>query len=74
MSNVNFRVDDVLKKKSYSVLKELGITPSELFKSVLQYVADTGKLPVKHIVVSEEDLKLLSMMRERIQEVEESLE
>lgn len=74
MSNVNFRVDDVLKKKSYSVLKELGITSSELFKSVLQYVADTGKLPVKHIVVSEEDLKLLSMMRERIHEVEESLE
>lgn len=74
MSNVNFRVDDALKKKSYAVLKELGVTPSELFKSVLQYVADTGKLPVKHVVVSEEDLKLLSMMREKIQEVEESLE
>ncbi|MFT4021893.1 MAG: type II toxin-antitoxin system RelB/DinJ family antitoxin [Acinetobacter sp.] len=64
MSNVNFRVDDELKKRAYAVLNDLGVTPSALFKSVLQYVADTGKLPVQHVVLSEEDAKLLGQIRQ----------
>ncbi len=47
MATVNFRVDEALKEKSYSILKEQGIAPTDFFTSILEYVATTGKLPVK---------------------------
>ena len=35
MATVNFRVDEALKEKSYSILKEQGIAPTDLFLSML---------------------------------------
>ena len=55
MATVNFRVDEALKEKSYSILKEQGIAPTDFFTSILEYVATTGKLPVKKALLSEED-------------------
>lgn len=46
MATVNFRIDEALKEKSYSILKEQGIAPTDFFTSILEYVATTGKLPV----------------------------
>jgi RHH-type rel operon transcriptional repressor/antitoxin RelB len=48
MATVNFRVDEALKEKSYSILKEQ-IAPTDFFTSILEYVATTGKLPVKKL-------------------------
>ncbi|WP_440447103.1 type II toxin-antitoxin system RelB/DinJ family antitoxin, partial [Pseudomonas aeruginosa] len=47
MATVNFRVDGALKEKSYSILKEQGIAPTEFFTNILEYIATTGKLPVQ---------------------------
>ena len=47
MATVNFRVDEALKEKSYSILKEQGIAPTEFFTNILEYIATTGKLPVQ---------------------------
>jgi RHH-type rel operon transcriptional repressor/antitoxin RelB len=66
MASVNFRVSDDLKEKSFSVLKEQGIAPTDFFTSVLEYIVNTGKLPVKKVVVSNEDLELLALARKRI--------
>jgi RHH-type rel operon transcriptional repressor/antitoxin RelB len=66
MASVNFRVSDDLKEKSFSVLKEQGIAPTDFFTSVLEYIVNTGKLPVKQVVVSEEDFELLALIRKRI--------
>ena len=39
MATVNFRVDEALKEKSYSILKEQGIAPTEFFTNILEYIA-----------------------------------
>lgn len=41
MATVNFRIDEALKEKSYSILKEQGIAPTDFFTSILEYVATT---------------------------------
>lgn len=74
MATVNFRVDEALKEKSYSILKEQGIAPTEFFTSVLEYIATTGKLPVKKALLSEEDAELLEIARKRIHDPKEMFE
>ena len=65
-SNINFRVDDGLKAKSYAVLEQLGISPSELLRQTLEYVAQSGKLPFKPVLMNDEDLALLNKARKRL--------
>ncbi|MDM1249435.1 type II toxin-antitoxin system RelB/DinJ family antitoxin [Acinetobacter sp. R933-2] len=74
MATVNFRVDEALKEKSYSVLREQGITPTEFFTNVLEYIAATGKLPVQKALLSEEDTELLAIVRKRINDPKEMFE
>ena len=74
MATVNFRVEQALKEKSYSVLKEQGISPTELFINVLEYIATTGKLPVQKALLSEEDIELLTVVRKRINDSKEMFE
>jgi RHH-type rel operon transcriptional repressor/antitoxin RelB len=74
MATVNFRVDETLKEKSYSILKEQGIAPTEFFISVLEYIATTGKLPVQKALLSEEDATLLAIVRKRINDPKEMFE
>ena len=74
MASVNFRVDDSLKVKSYQVMDQLGVSPTDLFKQVLQYIADTGKLPVRSIVVSDEDADLYALVKKRIHDPKEMFE
>lgn len=68
MATVNFRVDDTLKMQAYQVLDKQGVTPTEFFTNLLKYVVDTGKLPVKSMVLSEEDSELLAIAKQRSQE------
>ena len=39
---------------------------SELCQSVLEYVAETGKIPVKRELLSEEDRELIRLTLERL--------
>lgn len=74
MATVNFRIDDNLKEKSYAVMHQLGVTPTDIFKNVLQYIAETGKLPVKTVVVSDEDAELLALVKKRLNDPRDMFE
>lgn len=68
MATVNFRVDDMIKMQAYQVLQGQGITPTELFTNVLKYIMQTGKIPVKSAILSEDDAQLLAIAQQRSQE------
>lgn len=65
MATVNFRIDDNIKTNAYKVLDEQGITPTEFFTNLLKYVVETGKLPVKNVLVSDDDSELLALATKR---------
>ena len=67
-------VDEALKEKSYSILKEQGISPTDFFTNILEYVATTGKLPVQKALLSEEDAELLALVRKRMNDPKEMFE
>lgn len=66
MAAINIRIDDDLKARSFAELEKLGVTPSELLRQTLQYVADMGKLPFKPMLLTDEDAELVSLVRERL--------
>lgn len=54
-TQIGFRIDEGLKEAAYAKLDELGVTPTDLFRDVLQYVVMYGKLPVRRVIVSNTD-------------------
>ncbi|NBA96086.1 type II toxin-antitoxin system RelB/DinJ family antitoxin [Pseudomonas sp. R5(2019)] len=66
MASINIRIDDELKQRSFAELEKLGVTPSELLRQTLQYVADRGKLPFKPMLLSDEDQELLAVVADRL--------
>lgn len=66
MASINIRVDDDLKARAYRELEKLGVTPSELMRQALQYVADRGQLPFRTMLMTEEDEALMAVVRERL--------
>lgn len=66
MASINIRIDDELKTRAFTELERLGVTPSELLRQTLQYVADMGRLPFKPALLTEEDEELLAQVRERL--------
>lgn len=66
MATINIRIDERLKRESFEVLQELGVTPSELLRMALQYVADTKQLPLKAHLLTPEDEALIATVRERL--------
>ncbi|MDU9403247.1 type II toxin-antitoxin system RelB/DinJ family antitoxin [Pseudomonas sp. zfem004] len=66
MASINVRVDDDLKVRAYRELEKLGVTPSELMRQALQYVAERGQLPFKPGLLTEDDEPLLVTVRERL--------
>jgi RHH-type rel operon transcriptional repressor/antitoxin RelB len=67
MSTISIRVDEKLKHDAYQALQQLQITPSELLRQTLEYVAQHRKLPFKPVLLNEEDQALLQTVRERLQ-------
>lgn len=65
-ASINIRVDDDLKARAYRELEKLGVTPSELMRQALQYVADRGQLPFRTMLMTEEDEALMAVVRERL--------
>jgi RHH-type rel operon transcriptional repressor/antitoxin RelB len=66
MASINIRVDDDLKARAYRELDRLGVTPSELMRQALQYVAERGQIPFRPVLLTEEDEALVSLVRERL--------
>ncbi|GBQ96527.1 translation repressor RelE/RelB/StbE [Acetobacter nitrogenifigens DSM 23921 = NBRC 105050] len=66
MASINLRIDDTLKTAAYRRLAELGVTPSELIRQTFEYVVETGRLPVKSHILTEDDQDLLAVARERL--------
>ena len=66
MGTINLRIDDDLKTRSYAVLEKLGVTPSELLRQTLEYVASQERLPFRMTVVTEDEEALLALVRERL--------
>lgn len=66
MASINIRIDDDLKLRSFAELEKLGITPSELLRQTLQYVAERGRLPFKPVLLTDEDEALIAVVTERL--------
>lgn len=66
MASINIRIDDELEQRSFAALEKLGVTPSELLRQTLQYVAERGKLPFKAALFSEEDEALIAVGAQRL--------
>ena len=66
MASINIRIDDDLKARAYSELDRLGVTPAELMRQALQYVAERGQLPFRPVLMTEEDEALIATVRERL--------
>jgi len=66
MGTITIRVDDSLKIEAYKALEDLNVTPSELLRQTLEYVAHNHKLPFKTVVLNDEELELLTTVRERL--------
>ncbi|MGX2951085.1 type II toxin-antitoxin system RelB/DinJ family antitoxin [Ursidibacter sp. B-7004-1] len=68
MSNLNIRIDDMVKQQAFAAFDNLGITPSDAIRSFLAYVAETGKMPIKQVIVSDEDAELYALVKKRLNE------
>ena len=66
MGTINLRIDDDLKTRSYAVLEKLGVTPSDLLRQTLEYVATQERLPFRTAVVTADEEALLALVRERL--------
>lgn len=66
MGTINLRIDDELKARSFAVLERLGVTPSDLLRQTLEYVATQERLPFRTSVVTEDEEALLALVRERL--------
>lgn len=66
MASITVHIDDDLKMRAYRELEKLGVTPSELMRQALQYVAERGQLPFKSVLVTDEDEALLATVHDRL--------
>lgn len=68
MGNLNVRIDDDLKARSFAALEKPGVTPSERLRQALEYVAENGKLPFQRTLLNDEDRQLIEIVRERLRD------
>lgn len=68
MANLNIRIDDNIKQQAFLAFDNLGLSPSDAIRAFLAYVADTGKMPIKQIVVSEDEAELYALVKQRLNE------
>lgn len=70
MANLNIRVDDAVKQQAFLAFENLGVSPSEAIRTFLAYVADTGRMPIKQIIISDDDEELYQIVKKRLNEPE----
>lgn len=66
MATLNVRLDDELKSNVFDILGNLGITPTEAIRLYFRYIEETGTLPIKPTVISDEEAVLLDTVRHRL--------
>ncbi len=44
----------------------MGVTPSEALRLMLEYIADNERLPFKQTLLSDEDVELVEIVKERL--------
>lgn len=66
MACITVQIDDDLKLRAYRELERLGVTPSELMRQALHYVAEHGQLPFRPVLATQEDEVLQGIVRERL--------
>lgn len=67
-ATISFRISSEIKNSAKLILKNNGMSISELCQNVLEYVAETGKIPVKKKLICLEDRELINLARARISE------
>ncbi|QLB44817.1 type II toxin-antitoxin system RelB/DinJ family antitoxin [Mannheimia pernigra] len=67
MATLNVRLDDKLKQQAYAVLADLNISPSEAIRLYFQYITDNRRLPVKQVVLDDEDAELIRIAKHRLE-------
>ncbi|MDH2997171.1 bifunctional antitoxin/transcriptional repressor RelB [Pasteurellaceae bacterium LFhippo2] len=70
MANLNIRIDDAIKQQAFTAFDNLGVSPSDAIRAFLAYVADTGRMPIKQVIVSDEDAELYALVKKRLSEPE----
>lgn len=70
MPNLNIRIDEDVKQQAFAAFEHLGISPSDAIRTFLAYVAETGKMPIKQIIVSDEEADLYALVKQRLSEPE----
>lgn len=66
MACITVQIDEDLKLRAYRELERLGVTPSELMRQALHYVAEHGQLPFSPVLVRQEEEVLRVTVRERL--------
>lgn len=69
MATINIRIDDELKSRAYTELEKLGVTPSEVLRQTLEYVAQNGRLPFKKVLLTDSDMTLMSVTKKRMENI-----
>lgn len=66
MASINIRIDEDLKDRAYAKLETLGVTPSEVIRQTLEYIASSGKLPFQNEVLTNDEADLITLVRQRL--------
>ncbi len=66
MASINIRIDEDLKNRAYTALETLGVTPSEVIRQTLEYVASSGKLPFQNEILTNDEADLIAIVRQRL--------
>ncbi|MDL2172531.1 MULTISPECIES: type II toxin-antitoxin system RelB/DinJ family antitoxin [Asaia] len=62
MASITSSTDDAPEAAAYRRLSGLVITHSDLIRQTLEYVVETGKLPVQRVALSRDDRDLLPLV------------
>ncbi|MBS0984565.1 type II toxin-antitoxin system RelB/DinJ family antitoxin [Gluconobacter cerinus] len=71
-TQINLRIDTHLKDEAYDTLKHLGTTPSDVIRDFFEYIVREKKVPFKRHVVSNEDIELLAIAKERLRTMKDT--
>lgn len=74
LAQVNIKINSNLKENAYAALKQLGTNPSDFFREMLEYVVREKKLPIKKVILSDEDEELLALAKEALASDEPDIE
>ncbi|MBS1016882.1 type II toxin-antitoxin system RelB/DinJ family antitoxin [Acetobacter persici] len=73
-SQISLRVPVTLKENAFAQIKAHGMTPTEVFRDVLEYIVREGKMPVRKEILSDEDAELLVRIKQALADDDEMID